>query len=198
MTEQPPSYPPPPGDGGYPPPDAGYGQGGPQQGAVGALPQSAYTSWITRVGAYLIDSLIPTVISLIGLGIALAIGFGTAECDTTDYNYGSSTQCEVTSVNVGAIIVLIVAGLIAFVFALWNLYRQGKTGSTIGKSVMKFKVVSEKTGEPIGFGMTIVRALAHIVDSAICLIGYLFPLWDQKRQTLADKIMSTVCLPTTT
>lgn len=25
--------------------------------------------------------------------------------------------------------------------------------------------------------------------------GYLFPLWDAKRQTIADKIMSTVCLP---
>ncbi|HEX7826369.1 MAG TPA: RDD family protein, partial [Mycobacterium sp.] len=24
----------------------------------------------------------------------------------------------------------------------------------------------------------------------------LFPLWDAKRQTLADKIMSTVCVPT--
>ena len=29
----------------------------------------------------------------------------------------------------------------------------------------------------------------------ICYIGYLFPLWDAKRQTLADKIMTTVCLP---
>jgi len=26
-------------------------------------------------------------------------------------------------------------------------------------------------------------------------IGYLFPLWDAKRQTIADKIMTTVCLP---
>jgi hypothetical protein len=30
------------------------------------------------------------------------------------------------------------------------------------------------------------------VDSIICYVGYLFPLWDQQRQTLADKIMSTV------
>jgi len=27
------------------------------------------------------------------------------------------------------------------------------------------------------------------------LVGYLFPLWDAKRQTFADKIMTTVCLP---
>jgi RDD family len=60
--------------------------------------------------------------------------------------------------------------------------------------VMKFKVVSEKTWQPIGFGMSIVRQIAHFVDGAICYIGYLFPLWDAKRQTLADKIMSTVCV----
>ena len=47
----------------------------------------------------------------------------------------------------------------------------------------------------LGFGLSIVRQLAHIVDSLICYIGYLFPLWDAKRQTLADKIMTTVCLP---
>ena len=81
-------------------------------------------------------------------------------------------------------------------FAIWNYgYRQGTTGSSIGKSVLKFKVVSEKTGQPIGFGLSIVRQLAHVVDAIICYIGYLFPLWDAKRQTLADKIMTTVCLP---
>ena len=79
---------------------------------------------------------------------------------------------------------------------IWNYgYRQGTTGSSIGKSVLKFKVVSEKTWQPIGFGMSIVRQIAHIVDSLVCYIGYLFPLWDAKRQTLADKIMTTVCVP---
>ena len=43
---------------------------------------------------------------------------------------------------------------------------------------MKFKVVSENTGQPIGFGLSIVRQIAHIVDTIICYIGYLFPLWD--------------------
>ena len=60
---------------------------------------------------------------------------------------------------------------------------------------MKFKVVSEKTWQPIGFGMSIVRQLAHIVDGIVCYIGYLWPLWDEKRQTFADKIMTTVCVP---
>ena len=62
---------------------------------------------------------------------------------------------------------------------------------------MKFKVVSEQTGLPVGFGMSVVRQLAHFVDAIICYIGYLFPLWDAKRQTIADKIIKTICLPAT-
>jgi DNA-binding beta-propeller fold protein YncE len=89
--------------------------------------------------------------------------------------------------------------VLMLVYAIWNWgYRQGSTGSTIGKSVLKFTVVSEKTGQPIGFGRSVVRELAHIVDWIIFYIGYLFPLWDARRRTLADMIMSTVCLATPT
>jgi hypothetical protein len=61
--------------------------------------------------------------------------------------------------------------------------------------VLGFRVVSENTGEPIGFGWSVLRAFAHAVDAAIFYVGYLFPLWDAKRQTLADKMLATVCLP---
>ena len=40
--------------------------------------------------------------------------------------------------------------------------------------------------------MAFLRDLAHFVDAVICYVGFLFPLWDSKRQTLADKIVSTV------
>ncbi len=81
-------------------------------------------------------------------------------------------------------------------YFFWNFcYRQGKTGQSIGKSALKFKVISEKTWQPIGFWLSLVRQIAHYIDQLICYIGYLFPLWDDKRQTIADKLMSTVCVP---
>ena len=89
-----------------------------------------------------------------------------------------------------------IAVLVALGYFVWNFgYRQGTTGSSIGKSVLGFRVVSENTGEPIGFGLSVLRAIAHAVDAAIFYVGYLFPLWDAKRQTLADKMLATVCLP---
>jgi hypothetical protein len=42
--------------------------------------------------------------------------------------------------------------------------------------------------------MSTLRSIAHVVDAVIFCVGYLFPLWDAKRQTLADKMMATVCL----
>jgi uncharacterized RDD family membrane protein YckC len=91
-------------------------------------------------------------------------------------------------------------GLILSLAALgWTIYNRwfqaGTTGQSLGKKVLKIRLVSEQTGEPIGPLMAFVRDICHIVDSIICYVGFLFPLWDAKRQTLADKIMTTVCLP---
>ena len=57
------------------------------------------------------------------------------------------------------------------------------------------QLVSAATGRPIGFGMAFVRDIAHFIDSIIFGIGYLLPLFTEKRQTIADMMMSTVCLP---
>lgn len=183
------NYPPPP-PGNYPPPAPGYGSyGSPAGTPVGQLPPEAYTSWLTRVGAYFID-FIPILV-LYGIPAMIAGTTANKECVTTSAGFA----CTVTPSSAGAAL-MFVGWLAALGFGIWNFgYRQGTTGSSIGKSAMKFKVVSEATGQPIGFGMSIVRQLAHIVDSLILGIGYLFPLWDAKRQTLADKIMTTVCLP---
>jgi uncharacterized RDD family membrane protein YckC len=80
--------------------------------------------------------------------------------------------------------------------ALYGLYLAYQTGAaqTLGKRVMGVKVVKTETMQPIGGGMGIVRGIVHFVDSVICYIGWLFPLWDPMRQTLADKIMGTVAL----
>ena len=143
--------------------------------------------------AYVIDQAPVVILALIGAGVA--VGTGENSCTSSDLDNGVSTYCTSNPSALG-LIVAVLAYLAALAFAIWNYgYRQGTTGSTIGKSIMKFKVVSEKTGQPIGFGLSIVRQIAHIVDTIICYIGYLFPLWDAKRQTLADKIMTTVCLP---
>jgi YVTN family beta-propeller protein len=144
---------------------------------IGALPKQAYTSWIRRVGAFIIDQILWMILSVI-LGCIGGLIVGAA---------GGSSRLEG--------IVQSILTLVVLAYGIWNWgYRQGRTGSSIGKSVLKFKVVSERDGQPIGFGLSVVRYFAHFLD-AICYIGYLLPLFTAKRQTIADMIMNTVCLP---
>lgn len=186
------NYPPPP-PGNYPPPPPGFpGSYGAPVGfptPLGQLPTHSYTSWLTRVLASFID-FIPILVLYVIPSI-IAGSTSNKECVSS----ASGFTCTITPSS-GAALLVFVGSLASFAYSIWNFgYRQGTTGSSIGKSAMKFKVVSQATGQPIGFGLSIVRQMAHFVDGIIMGIGYLFPLWDAKRQTLADKIMNTVCLP---
>jgi uncharacterized RDD family membrane protein YckC len=207
MTDQPPPPPgpPPPPAGGYPPPPQGGGYppqapqgaaGYPDAGGVTAgLPQDAYTPWGTRVVAYIIDAI--PVLVLEGIGLALLFGTRETVCisDTSEYNFcatGASTLGQVA---------LAVTAILSLIYWIWNLgYRQGTTGSSIGKGIMKFKIVNENTGQPVGFGWSLLRELIYWLVAGVCagivwLVAVLFPLWDQKRQTLVDKILTHVALP---
>ena len=42
--------------------------------------------------------------------------------------------------------------------------------------------------------MSFLRQLAHVVDSLVCYLGWLWPLWDGRNQTLGDKIVGTVVI----
>lgn len=81
-------------------------------------------------------------------------------------------------------------------FAVWNSgYRQGRTGQSIGRRVTKTKLVKLKTGEPIGFGMALLRQIFLVVTLSMYLLGFLGhlrSLRDPKRQTGADKIFKAV------
>jgi uncharacterized RDD family membrane protein YckC len=69
-------------------------------------------------------------------------------------------------------------------------YLDGMTGQTPGKAIMGTRLVNQQ-GEVIGNGAGIGRKFLHIVDAIICGLGFLLPLVDSKRQTIADKIMTT-------
>jgi uncharacterized RDD family membrane protein YckC len=101
---------------------------------------------------------------------------------------------EIIFVRIFVIYLIVLLASIAWTaYNRW--YQAGTTGQSLGKKVLNLRLVSEETGQPIGTLMAFVRDICHIIDSAICLVGYLFPLWDAKRQTIADKIVKTVVIP---
>ena len=156
-----------------------------------------YTSWIRRVGGYLIDQILTSLVGLPAL-VVLAVGAGVGAQDvttTTDPVTGTTTTTgDWNSSGTPLIVIGIVLLIAPVLFYVWNYFiKQGRTGRTIGKGIVDIKLIAEATGQPIGAGRAFVRQLCHILD-AFCYIGYLWPLWDPKRQTFADKIMSTVVI----
>jgi len=171
--------------GGQPPygtPAQGYGQP-PAQPAGGYVADQpgyymgrALANWPQRVGAYLIDYLIAAIPAF----LAVLLFSGTSS--------GNDASAG--------------AGLVAFLLYLVSLgvwiynraIQQGRTGQSWGKQVLNLRLVRMADGQPMGGGMAFVRDLAHIIDALPCYLGYLWPLWDNRRQTFADKIMNTVVL----
>ncbi|OLZ46796.1 RDD family protein [Amycolatopsis keratiniphila] len=135
-------------------------------------PQTTYAHWGVRAGATLIDFGPIVVLPIIGAIIA-ASGLDT----------------------VG----LFIAGLGYLAGFAWTVYnrwiKMGTTGQSLGKKILKIKLVRESDGQPIGPLMAFVRDLCHNLDGWVCGLGYLWPLWDEKNQTFADKILSTVVVP---
>jgi uncharacterized RDD family membrane protein YckC len=80
----------------------------------------------------------------------------------------------------------------ALAWALYNAYLGGSTGQSYGKRIAGTRLLLERTGQPPGGGLGIGRHFVHILDALPCYLGFLWPLWDGKRQTFADKILGTV------
>jgi uncharacterized RDD family membrane protein YckC len=142
------------------------------------LPPSApnpYAGWILRVGAYLVDALL-VVVAYFPAWIGMIVEAGG----------GPDTL---------ATVLLVVGALASAAVFVWNTcLRAGRTGYSVGKGLFDIKLVSERTREPIGPWLALWRYVCHVVDALPLYLGYLWPLWDEKRQTFADKIVHTVVL----
>ncbi len=177
---------PPPGQAPTPPGYTGY-----QQAQNPAERFGTISTFGRRLGGFLLDGLIYGLASLLFLipGIVLIVGaVASADCGADQFG---DTACEgdvpVASLVIGIILLALV--FVPYAFYVWQLSR---TGQTFGRRLVGVKVIDETTGEPPSLGKAIGRTLfAWIISGQIVYIGYLWMLWDDKQQTLHDKVTST-------
>lgn len=152
--------------------------------------QAAYAGFWTRFLAAFIDGLI--------IGVPLAILgaiTGATDVEGTDA-FGNRTE----STDFGFF-----WGWNGAAPVWWNLFANilgaayygmmegGPTGQTLGKRVCGIRVVDANTGQPgIGIGRGIGRYFARILSGIALLLGYFWMLWDSKKQTWHDKLVSSV------
>ena len=98
---------------------------------------------------------------------------------------------------INVLLVFVVSSIMANVLSLvsgWLYYALQESGAgqaTIGKKALELKVTN-LNGERISFGQASARYFGKILSGLILLIGYLMMLWDDKNQTLHDKMANTL------
>ena len=151
-----------------------------------------YASYGSRAGALLLDILFTFLVTLPGI-IVLIAAFATAQTETDAA--GTTTITDISGGLLGLALVLL---LLAVVFQFWNSgWRNGAKGCSLGKQVVGIRMVSMATGQApggwVGIGRFLIRNLLGAVTSGVyTILTLLWPLWDDKRQTLDDKILSTL------
>jgi len=85
--------------------------------------------------------------------------------------------------------------LITWLFwLLYFTYFESTTGQTLGKQVMKIRVVDETTMQHLDFGMSLVRNILRIIDwlPLFYLIGFLLIATNQKKQRIGDMVARSI------
>ena len=168
----------------------GYGQ--PYGSSYGQQPYGSYgygygapmpplADWGPRVAASLIDSLIVLVPIVIGYG-ALIWNVVARQDNPSPYD----------NPQWWAIILFLVGMVAAIALSLWNrVFRQGRTGQSVGKSALHIKLIDAVSGEPIGAGKSFLRDFLSGLFNNACFLNVLWPLWDDQKQTWHDKVINT-------
>lgn len=178
-----PPYPPP---GAYPPPGP-YGQPGPY-GPPGAPGPPRVDPTLADPGTRLVARIIDTAICL---AVVIVFVIGSAVVQHLAVPMGTDAPETALNITAGVIrIVVLFAG--PFVYEWVMLAR---SGATVGKRVMKIRVVRVDRG-PIGGGRAAGRVAAVLVFGYLPCVGLLdelWLLWDRPlQQCLHDKVVTTL------
>ena len=143
-------------------------------------PRGDYAPWIRRVLGLLVDHLPSYVASTLLLVSYVPLYAGLLHGDfTARPSWGLYTA--------GVLLSLASLG-----WTVWNRWvLAGRTGQSVGKHLTRLWLVGEVDGRPVGVLTAFLRDLLHVLDG-FGHVGYLWPLWDERHQTLADKVAQTV------
>ena len=77
----------------------------------------------------------------------------------------------------------------------FSLFEGSGSGQTVGKRLVRIRVVDFESGLPIPYGRAFVRNAGRWVSGIVVGLGYLWMLWDRDRQTWHDKFAQTTVVP---
>jgi uncharacterized RDD family membrane protein YckC len=138
-----------------------------------------YAGFVTRMIAFIIDSLILSVIAFFALA--------SIEWLVNAFQINQLLGLLDFSPQVRAIVgtVIYLALVVTYNMGLWLL-----TGQTIGKRIMGVRIL-RTSGERINFWNALRRQIGYVI-SGILFLGYIWILFDNRRQGFHDKMAGTI------
>ncbi len=155
--------------------------------AASALPPLPYATWASRVAAYLIDmAIVFAAMVVMGL-IAGLLGVSFVSLDAITHGHGgfSGPAC---------CCVLALFPAAQLIVGIYNrVFLVARRGYSIGQGVLKLKTV-DGYGNLLSVGTLVLRLIVQALLGIIPILGLLdmlWPLWDERRQTLHDKAVGS-------
>jgi uncharacterized RDD family membrane protein YckC len=148
--------------------------------------EDSYGGFWRRAMAFFIDKIILFFTSLFILFIgmlALSISF------LSHYREMLPERFEELTITFVAIYLLMTVFISMFYFT----YFHGAAGQTPGKMIFGLKVV-QTTGEHMTFGLAFLRWVGYIISAFVFYLGFIWILFDAKKQGWHDKIAGTVVI----
>lgn len=187
------------------PPAGSYGQYGQQWGVPTTPDGQPLASYLRRVGAFVIDAIITGLLSAVLGGWLLTRAMRPlidGFWDAVEANDPAAIDRLTSQVDYGALAWFsVLAGVISFAYHVWFLTR---SGATPGKALVGISVRLRERPGPLPLGAAAARSsvqtvlgilgnipLLGFVASLVALLDLLWPLWDDKRQALHDKVGAT-------
>jgi uncharacterized RDD family membrane protein YckC len=158
-------------------------------------PQHApYASWALRLGGYLIDAAIFAVVLVV-----LALLFRHTHALNVHLMARRGGRRRTFST-----VPFLITGVLFIAYG--TVLCGGPRGQTLGMMAVGARAVADQDRGALGYGRGLARALVEGVLRLVSLVFFLlgliwildmlFPLWDQRRQTLHDKVVGSVVIRT--
>jgi uncharacterized RDD family membrane protein YckC len=83
---------------------------------------------------------------------------------------------------------------IIFMKVIYQTYFIWYYGATIGKSIMKIRVIDYDNFNRVSFTQALIRSMGRIVSESFFYIGFLMAYYTDSKQTLHDKFGKTLVI----
>lgn len=157
-----------------------------------------YASFSRRLVALFIDGFILGTIYFAvftPVFILLSLNFSPMMGNTSSnpyqmYESQSQNAASGTMYSLSMLVIQLLSIVLSYGYSVFFI---GKKGQTPGMMLLHIKAIKEQSGTVPGYGAAILRTVvAQFLSGPILGLGYLWVLWDSKKQTWHDKIAQTV------